>query len=75
MPTVGGWGFALWDAARGRPLGPSIELGDPGSMEFSPDGRLLATVGYGPTASGKKAFVVQIWNVEAIRAAGKPKVE
>jgi WD40 repeat protein len=68
-------GFALWDAARGRPLGPSIELGDPGAMEFSPDGRLLATVGYGPTPSGKKGFVVQLWNVEAMRAAGEPKLE
>jgi hypothetical protein len=68
-------GFALWDAAGGGPLGPPIELGDPGAMEFSPDGRLLATVGYGPTASGKKGFVVQLWNAEAMRAAGEPKLE
>ena len=35
------------------------------------DGQLLATAGWGPGADGKDGFVVQLWNVEALRAAAR----
>lgn len=42
-------------------------------MQISPDGRLLATAGWGPGADGRGGFVVQFWSVEALRAAGGNK--
>ena len=42
-----------------------------GAMEFSPDSRHLATVGWVPGPGRKRDFEVQIWNVEAMRSAGE----
>jgi hypothetical protein len=64
-------GFGLWDVARGRAAGPRIEVRDLARMQFSPDGRLLATSGWGPGADGKGGPFVQLWNAEALRAAGE----
>lgn len=64
-------GFGLWDVARGRAAGPRIKVRDLASMQISPDGRLLATSGWGPVAGGKDGPFVQLWNVEALRAAGE----
>ncbi len=64
-------GFGLWDVARGRAAGPRIKVRDFARMQISPDGRLLATSGWGPGADGKGGPFVQLWSVEAIRAAGE----
>jgi WD40 repeat protein len=64
-------GFGLWDVARGRAAGPRVKVRDLARMQFSPDGRLLATSGWGPGADGKGGPFVQLWSVEAIRAAGE----
>jgi hypothetical protein len=64
-------GFGLWDVARGRAAGPHIKVRDLAKMQFSPDGRLLATSGWGPGADGKGGPFVQLWSVDALRAAGE----
>jgi len=56
--------------AAGKALGPPIRLDDPGAMEFSPDGALLAIAGYGSASDGKKSNIVQVWEVAAMRATG-----
>jgi hypothetical protein len=66
----GDGGFALIDTARARRAGPLVEIKYMGAMEFSPDSRHLATVGWAPGLGRKRDFEVQIWNVEAIRSAG-----
>jgi WD40 repeat protein len=64
-------GFGLWDVARGRAASPRIKVRDLARMQFSPDGRLLATSGWGPGAGGKDGPFVQLWSVDALRAAGE----
>jgi hypothetical protein len=51
-------------------VGPYIEVKDLGAMEFSPDGALLATVGWVPRPGSKRTFEVQIWSVDTIRSGG-----
>ncbi len=63
-------GFGLWDVARGRAVGPLVKVRDLARMQFSPDGSLLATSGWGPGADGKGGPFVQLWSVEALRADG-----
>lgn len=65
----GDGGFALIDVESARPVGPAVEVKYMGAMEFSPDGKRLATVGWIPGRGRKRDFEVQIWNVEALRAA------
>jgi hypothetical protein len=67
----GDGGFALIDVASARPAGPFVEVKYMGPMEFSPDSRHLATVGWVPGRGRKRDYEVQIWNVEAMRAAGE----
>jgi len=67
----GGGGFGVWDVASGRSAGPRVEVRHFGRMELSPDGRQLATAGLAPGPDGKDGFVVQLWSVEALRAAGE----
>jgi WD40 repeat protein len=64
----GDGGFALIDVDGARPVGPAVEVKYMGAMEFSPDGKRLATVGWVP-GRRKRDYEVQIWNVEALRAA------
>jgi hypothetical protein len=64
----GDGGFALIDLENARPVGPAVEVKYMGAMEFSPDGKRLATVGWVPRRR-KRDYEVQIWNVEALRAA------
>lgn len=71
---LGGGGFGLWDVASGRAAGPRIEVRDFARMQISPDGRLLATSGRGRGADGKSSFVVQLWNVDALRASGEGEI-
>jgi len=66
-------GLALWDVASGTPLGSPIKLDGPGAIEFSPDGALVAVAGGGRAPDGRKANVVQVWDVAAIRAAAAPR--
>lgn len=68
----GDGGFALVDVESARPVGPVVEVKYMGAMEFSPDGRRLATVGWVPGRGRKRDYEVQIWNVEALRAAPRP---
>jgi len=65
----GGGGFALWDVAAGQLLGSPIELDDPGAMEFSPNGTLLAVAGYGKAPDGKKSNIVQVWELRRAACA------
>jgi WD40 repeat protein len=67
----GDGGFALIDVASARSTGPFVEVKYMGAMEWSPDSRHLATVGWVPGPGRKRDFEVQIWNVEALRAAGE----
>ena len=63
-------GFALIDVEGARPAGPFVEVKYMGAMEFSPDSKRLATVGWVPGRGKKRDYEVQIWNVEALRRAG-----
>jgi WD40 repeat protein len=67
----GDGGFALVDVASARSVGPNIEIKYMGAMEFSPDSRQFATVGWVPTRGRKKDYEVQIWNVEALRSGAE----
>ena len=67
----GDGGFGLVDVASARRAGPFVEIKYMGAMEFSPDSRHLATVGWVPGPGRKRDFEVQIWNVEAMRSAGE----
>jgi WD40 repeat protein len=67
----GDGGFALIDVASARRAGPFVEVKYMGPMKFSPDSRHLATVGWVPGRGRKRDYEVQIWNVEAMRAAGE----
>ena len=62
-------GFGLVDVENARSIGPMVEVKYMGPMEFSPDGRRLATVGWVPRKGKKRDFEVQIWSVEALRSA------
>ena len=42
-----------------------------GAMEFSPDSKHLATVGWVPRRGSKRDYEVQIWSVEALRSGGE----
>jgi WD40 repeat protein len=65
----GDGGFALIDVESARRTGPFVEVRYMGAMEFSPDSRFLATVGWVPGPGRKRDYEVQIWNVEAMRSA------
>lgn len=67
----GDGGFALIDVESARRAGPFVEVKYMGAMEFSPDSRFLATVGWVPGRGRKRDYEVQIWNVEAMRSAGE----
>jgi hypothetical protein len=67
----GDGGFALIDVESVRHAGPFVEVKYMGAMEFSPDSRHLATVGWVPGSGRKRDYEVQIWNVEAMRCAGE----
>lgn len=67
----GDGGFALIDVESVRRVGPAVEVKYMGAMEFSPDSRHLATVGWVPGRGRKRDYEVQIWNVEAMRSAGE----
>jgi WD40 repeat protein len=67
----GDGGFALVDVEGARPVGPFVEVKYMGAMQFSPDSRHLATVGWVPGRGRKRDYEVQIWNVEALRSAGQ----
>jgi WD40 repeat protein len=65
----GDGGFALFDAEGARRAGPYVEVKFMGAMQFSPDSKYLATVGWVPGRGRKTDFEVQIWDVEALRSA------
>ena len=67
----GDGGFALIDVESVRHAGPFIEVKYMRAMEFSPDSKHLATVGWIPGRGRKRDYEVQIWNVEAMRSAGE----
>lgn len=66
----GDGGFAMIDVDAARPVGPFVEVKYMGAMEFSPDSKRLATVGWVPGRGRKRDYEVQIWNVEALRSFG-----
>jgi len=66
----GDGGFALFDVEGARRAGPYVEVKFMGAMQFSPDSKYLATVGWVPGRGRKRDFEVQIWDVEALRSAG-----
>ncbi len=72
LATVSWDGFArLWNVATRRQIGPGMALGNPAvlgsgsgfTVAFSPNGKLLLTVG---------EFVARIWSVANQREVGKP---
>jgi hypothetical protein len=67
----GDGGFAMIDVESARRAGPFVEVEYMGAMEFSPDSKRLATVGWVPGPGRKRDYEVQIWNVDALRSAGE----
>jgi len=68
----GDGGFGLVDVESARLVGPLIEVKYMGAMEFSPDSKHLATVGWVPRRGAKRDYEVQIWDVEALRSGATP---